>query len=575
MDALTHVWDLNSLFNDDNSTFTFTSDLKKRASAFEANYKGKLCDLSSDTFNLAIKEYEALWEDVGRVMTYAGLSLAADSNKGAFYAKCELSANEVQEHLVFFTIEFCDLPQDVAQKFISACPKYAYYLKLTLDNKKYQLSLKEEKILISLSPLGASAFARLFDEFYSNLHVDFDGKSLSLEEILSLQHNKDRHIRSSAQEAFTKALRDNRLFLTYILNMIRKDLSIHTNLRGYENKEISRHISNQTTQKSVDSLINAVNGAMDLSIRYYKTKAKILGIELKDYDRYAPIAKTSAFYSYKDGLNIVLEALNEFSPIFHKIANDAAQNGWIDSHPRDRKRGGAFSHGSVPSSHPFVMLNHTDNRRDVFTIAHEFGHMIHQELSKKQGYLNMDTPLTTAETASVFSEMILFEKMKKSLSKQELKELYASKLEDIIATLFRQIVMTNFERRIHDLEGELSADDFDNIWLEENERQFKGALELTPNYGAWWSYIPHFIHTPFYCYAYSYGQLLVLALFGLYKRSNKEEFIQTYIKFLESGGSKSPKEMVQAFGFDIESDDFWQIGLAEVRALIEEFEALL
>ena len=275
----------------------------------------------------------------------------------------------------------------------------------------------------------------------------------------------------------------------------------------------------------------------------------------------------------------MLKAFGDFSKEFKDIATKALKKGWVDSHPTPNKRGGAFSHGSVPTAHPYVLLNYTNSRRDVFTIAHEFGHMIHQELSKTQGYLNMDTPLTTAETASVFAEMLLFDTLKKSLSKDELIPLYAGKLEDIFSTLFRQITMTHFERRIHATSDELKAEDFDRIWREENERMFGDSLMLTKNYESWWCYIPHFVHSPFYCYAYSYGQLLVLALFGLYKAQktprNREKFIQKYTEFLSLGGSKSPKELISAFGFNLESDKFWLIGMNEVQKMLMEFKELV
>uniref|UniRef100_UPI0025A51F33 M3 family metallopeptidase n=1 Tax=Helicobacter japonicus TaxID=425400 RepID=UPI0025A51F33 len=313
---------------------------------------------------------------------------------------------------------------------------------------------------------------------------------------------------------------------------------------------------------------------------YYEMKAKLLGLkELKDYDRYAPLETKANELPYDEAIKLVLKAFGQFSKEFKDIALKALRKGWVDSHPTPHKRGGAFSHGSVPSAHPYVLLNYTNSRRDVFTIAHEFGHMIHQELSKTQGYLNMDTPLTTAETASVFAEMLLFDTLKTALSKEELIPLYAGKLEDIFSTLFRQVVMTHFERRIHAQNDELKPEQFDEIWREENERMFGKSLKLSKNYDGWWCYIPHFVHSPFYCYAYSYGQLLVLALFGLYKSQKtprmREKFIQKYTEFLTLGGSKSPKDLIASFGFNLESDKFWLIGMNEVQKMLEEFKELL
>lgn len=579
MKNLEHKWDLGALFADDAAVKNFCEELKIRAKNFEKSYKNSLSTQKISDFPEILAEYETIFSGVSRVMTYAFLEMAADSKRGGFFAECELKCNEIQAHVLFFDIEFCALDPKIAEEIRQSAPKYAYFLENMTAGKKYLLNLDEEKIMLNLAPLGGNAFARLFDEFFSNLKIKFHDKNLSEEEILALGHDGNRATRKEAQEAFTAVLRENSTLLTYILNMIRKDKNIHTTLRHYENKEIARHIGNQISQKSVDSLIASVNDAMDLSVRYYALKGQILNISLEDYDRYAPIVKNTTKFSYETGLSTVLDAFADFSPKFHEIATRAVENGWIDSHPRDGKRSGAFSHGAVPEAHPYVLLNFTGNRRDVFTIAHEFGHMIHQELSKEQGYLNMHTPLTTAETASVFAEMVLFDKMKKELPKEDLREIYASKLEDIIATLFRQIVMTNFERAIHEENGELKTEDFSRIWLRENARMFGDAVHLTQNYALWWSYIPHFVHTPFYCYAYSYGQLLVLALFGLYKSAktpaDQENFKQKYIEFLGSGGSKSPRDLISNFGFDIEDGAFWQVGLREVQKLINEFEALI
>lgn len=322
-------------------------------------------------------------------------------------------------------------------------------------------------------------------------------------------------------------------------------------------------------------MINVVVNNFNLVAKYYGIKSKILGIDkLKDYDRYAPVSSHNEIYSYEDAKDIVIETFMDFSSVCGGIVDRAFRECWVDSHPKNNKRGGAFSHGSVPSSHPYVLLNYTGRRRDVFTIAHEFGHAIHQELSKSMGYLNIDTPLTTAETASVFGEMLLFDKMKQSATNEELVGLYAGKIEDIFATLFRQVVMTNFERRIHAIDGELDVDTLNSIWFEENKKMFGNSLKLTKKYALWWSYIPHFIHSPFYCYAYSYGQLLSLALFGLYK-SGHDGFVDKYIKFLSYGGSKSPKELVGIFGFDIEDANFWQYGINEVAKILDEFSTIV
>lgn len=597
MSELEHRWDLKALCKNDKDADKRLASALKRALSFEKKYKGKLASYI-DKPEKVLNEYEEILEEIGRVMTYAFLCFASNSEYGGFYASLEMRANEVSEHLLFLDLEFCSFDEKAQNRMMKSTQKYAYYLEKLRDKKRHQLSLLEERVLLKTAPVGIDAFSRLFDEFFSKLKVKFKGEEKSEEEILALLHHPDREMRKKAQKKFSAKLDENQMLLTYIFNMVKKDLQITKELRGYEKPESFRHLSNHISQKSVDSLINVVNKNMTLVHRYYALKSEILGYELRDYDRYAPLfykdragkkskkdkkhaledSKSSFYISYADGLKMVLACFKDFCGEFLDIAAKAIKNGWIDSHPRDGKRGGAFSHGAIPSSHPYVLLNHTGNRRDVFTIAHEFGHMIHQELSKIQGYLNHDTPLTTAETASVFAEMLLFDHLKTKLSQDELKEIYAAKLEDIFSTLFRQVVMTNFERRIHDSKEELKSEEFSQIWLEENAKMFGESLKLTQNYGLWWSYIPHFVHSPFYCYAYSYGQLLVLALFGLYKQCNdkqKDQFKKKYINFLSSGGSKSPRDLIKEFGFDVEDSKFWEIGMREVSAMLKEFEELL
>ncbi|WP_297813682.1 M3 family oligoendopeptidase [uncultured Helicobacter sp.] len=574
------LWNLTALFKNKKSLQNTMKESIERARAFEQTYKNNLVNLTPDKFYQSLKNYEKICEELSAIMTYAFLCFASNTKEGAFYADCEMQVNRAQESLLFFDLEFNALSSQKQQEFIQNAQEYKYYLDLLSKNSKHQLSLKEEKILLKTQPVSVDSFKRLFDEHLSHLRftISLNGtqKQVGEEEVLSLLYDKEREVRKMAQESLSVGLKQNLDLLTYIYNVVRKDLKITTELRKYESLEESRHLDNQTTQKSVDSMVKTINDNVGIVEEYYLLKAKILGLDtLYDYDRYAPLCCTEeAEFTYQDSKAIVLETFEEFCPKFYGIAKCAFEEGWVDSHPREYKRGGAFSHSAVPSAHPYLMLNHTNRRRDAFTMAHELGHTIHQTLSYKVGYLNADTPLTTAETASVFAEMLLFEKMKKNLSREQKIELYASKLEDVFATLFRQNVFTNFERLVHLKEGELSSEEFNNLWQEENQKMFGKSVILTPNYRLWWSYIPHFIHTPFYCYAYSYGQLLVFALFGVY-RSNPLDFVTKYEEFLSLGGSKSPKELVGIFGLDIESEDFWQIGMSEVRLLLEGLKEIL
>lgn len=574
--SLKHEWDLGALFANQAECDAYAKHTHKQAISFQARYQSKLATLSPADFHATLRAYEELIERLYRVMTFAFLTFAENTQKGDIYARYELETNQTHALLVFFELEFCDLESKTQQAFIKEATPYGFYLQSLLDSKPYQLSLSAEQALIATSSVGVNAFSRLFDEHLSALKIG--KKKQSEEEVLALLHSPKRSVRKNAQKAFTKSLKHSSQLLVYILNMVRKDLSITTSLRHYPSKEAPRHLSNHISQKSVDSMITLTNKSVSIVHDYYAIKSKLIGFKLKDYDRYAPLfAKNtkSSSIAYADALDLVRNTYMQFSKEFGTIIDKSLQEGWVSSHPMPNKRGGAFSHGSVPSAHPYVLLNWTGNRRDAFTIAHEFGHMIHQELSKRVGVLNHDTPLTTAETASVFGEMLLFDYLKQTLPTHELLPIYAGKLEDIFSTLFRQVVMTNFERAIHAHEGELKAEEFDRIWQEENAKMFGKSVKLTKNYARWWSYIPHFIHSPFYCYAYSYGQLLVLALFGLYKSGACKDFVSKYTKFLAAGGSKSPSELVGIFGFDIEDERFWEIGMQEVRKMLGEFMDLV
>ena len=455
---------------------------------------------------------------------------------------------------------------------------YKYYLIHLQEQAPYKLSEKEEKILMKKELTSFSAFVRLFDEHLSRLKFFFDGKKLTEEEILSKLYSPDRNERKKAQVSLTNGLKPHQELLSFIYNQIKKDWKIeNVEIRGYEDEEAPRHLSNRVSKKSVDALVKTVNENTSIVEEYYNLKKELLGYDkLYDYDRYAPIklTDTSVEISFNEAKEMVLNAFKNFSDKFYEIAKKAFDENWIDVYPSQGKRGGAFSHSATPKAHPYVLLNYTNQRRDVFTLAHELGHAIHQYLAREVGYLNQDTPLTTAETASIFAEMLLFEEIKKSLTKEELIETYASKLEDIFATLFRQIVFTNFERRVHKFD-ELKPEEFNKIWMEENQKMFRNSVYLTKNYEIWWSYIPHFIHSPFYCYAYSYAQLLVLTLFKLYK-DGFENFEEKYIKLLSQGGSLPPKKQFkELFNLDIEDSNFWEKGIEVVKEMVNEFKGLV
>lgn len=565
-------WDLTPLFKNEDE---LKSNLEKNiilSSEFKAVYENNLTNLSIDEFLNSIKKYEELMQNLANMQTYIYLVFAQDTKKSQFYAYYEQECNKIEENLLFFELEICDIDEKKIINFIENAKEYEYYLNNLINNKKHYLSKNEEKIMLHLSNTGANAFSRLFDENMSLMKIKFDGKKISEEEILSKLYNNDRNIRKKAAKKFSKALNKNSFLLTYIFNIVKTEHKTIAKLRNYKSVEQIRHTNNQISQKSVDSLIKTTEENFDLVSKFYKKKKKILGYDkLKDYDRYAPIGKEIKI-NFKQAKEIILQAFGNFCQEFKDIAIQAFNEGWIDVYPKDRKQSGAFSHSATSSAHPYILLNYTNQRRDLFTLAHELGHSIHQKLSYNVSYLNQNTALTTAETASVFAEMLVFDYMKEKLENEELLALYAAKIEDIFATLYRQINFTTFERRIYSFDKELSKEEIDIIWMEESKKMFQDSVILRKDYSSWWSYIPHFIHTPFYCYSYSYAQLLVLALYGLYKSNKCENFTEKYIKMLSLGGSMSPKNLVKIFDFDIEDENFWKIGIKEVKNLVNEFE---
>jgi oligoendopeptidase F len=565
-------WDLTHLFNSIEEADKLLEEAKNEAEEFYS-IKGKLKEFNVFEFQKALNKYIEINEKLSRVMTYIYLQFATDTTKGNLLSKYETIVTNIEENLLFFELEFAKLPEHKQLQFIQHAGVNRLYLETLKKEAKHKLSENEEKILMKKDLTSSSAFSRLFDETISSIKFYWEGKYVSEEEILSKLYSNDRNIRKRAQVSLTQGLKDKQNLFAFIYNQIKKDWQIECELRKYSSAEEPRHISNKASQKSVDALINSANNSMDIVEEYYNIKKELLGYDkLYDYDRYAPLKSIDKKIPFEEAKEMVLECFKNFSPIFYDIAKKAFDERWIDVYPKENKRGGAFSHGATPKAHPYVMLNYTDQIRDVFTLAHELGHAIHQYLAREVGYLNQHTPLTTAETASIFAEMLLFEDMKKRLNKEELISLYANKLEDIFATLYRQIVFTNFERRVHNSE-ELSKEEFNTIWQEENQKMFGNSVILTSNYKIWWSYIPHFIHSPFYCYSYSYAQLLVVSLYGLYK-NGFDNFENRYIEFLKSGGSISPKEQIKKFGKNIDDENFWNEGINIIRGMLNEFKQL-
>lgn len=601
-------WNLGELFANEAEFSGAIDSAAAQAMDFELKFKDKLHALSAEEFLGALELYEGISEQIGKIMSFAHLSFARDTSLGAQQAKAEQACNDISQSLLFFELEFNELDAAKQDEFIAGGGRFRYYLSLLKQRKAHQLSLPQESVLLKTSPVSGEAFSRLFDESMARMSFDFRGQKLGEEEILSLLHSPDREVRKDAAASLSAVLEQNSHLLGYIYNMIKTDLKIRCELRGYDKAEAVMHEENQINIASVDALIAETERSFALVGKFYAKKREILGYDaLYDYDRYAPLGGDESEFSFEQAKQIVLAAFEKFSPKFKQIALIAFERNWIDAMPAQNKQSGAFSHSGSRDTHPFVLLNFTRKRRDVFTLAHELGHAIHQYLSYGVGYFNSFTPLTTAETASVFCEMLVFDYMRENFSnlngsqnlkhaasqdsagscelaardtdtpsqtasdKTALRAMLAAKIEDIFATLYRQIGFTTFERRVHASADELSVDRINELWMEESRKMFAGELILQDHYKSWWSYIPHFVHTPFYCYSYAYAQLLVLALYGLYKSGRLENFVQIYTEFLSLGGSDEPQKLVAKFGFDINKSEFWRIGIEQVAALVDEF----
>lgn len=558
-------WDLSEIFASFNELDDFIKKVDNDCKEFAEIYKDKLDNFKD--FDEVIKKYEAIEENISKIQTFISLNFALDTTKGAMLSKYEQKIDELYEKILFFEIEI-NTNLDI-DNLIANSKNYKYYLKRLKEAKIHQLSLLEEKLLLKTSPVGARAFVRLFEEVTSKFKFEIDKKEISFEELLSLFQSGDRNLRKKANEELHKILEKNSLVLTFILNMIKTDLKITTDIRKYQFPEDIMHSYNQIKKPSVDALINACEENFDISQNYYKEKSKILGFELFEWDRYAPLFKENQKFSFEEAKKIVLDAFMEFDTQFYEIAKKAFDDNWIDVFPKEAKTTGAFSHSGIKSLHPYVLLNYTGTLRDVFTLAHELGHAVHQFLSYKQSYLNSNTPLTTSECASVFAEMLVFSSLLKTSNNK--KALLANKLEDIFATSFRQINFTTFEREIHSFKDELSYDEISTIWLKHSKKMFEGGLKISKDYGNFWSYISHFIHSPFYCYSYAYAQLLVLSIYGIYESGKVNDFAKKYKEILSLAGSLSPEDEMKILGIDINDKFFWNIGLKKIRDLLENF----
>ena len=581
-------WDL-SIFYDSATDPAIQQDLDRlvqMADEYAAKYRGRVAQLDAEEMVDALVEEEAIEDFAGRIGSFAFLNYAtdtADPKLGALVQKITEYNAQLSQKLMFFQLEWKAAPDEQVKKLLAdpTLGKYKHPLETELRSKPYTLSEPEEQILVEKSVTGSSAWVRLFTQITSALRYDFDGEQLTQSQILPKLYDPDREVRRKAADALTAGLKSRAMELTFIFNVLAAEKASDDRLRGYPEWISARNLDNKTSDEVVEALIKAVTANYDLVARHYQLKRILLGYdELFDYDRYAPlpIKAEGEEYSWEQAREIVLSAYKAFSPRMGEIAQRFFDEHWIHAALLPNKRGGAFASPTVPSAHPFVLLNYTGQARDVQTLAHELGHGLHMYLSAEaQGITGLYTPLTTAEMASTFGEMLTFsDLMQKEPDPAARLAMLAQKIEDSFATVFRQVSMNRFEDGLHTArrsEGELSTERISEIWMGTQHAMFEDSVTLRDDYGLWWSYVPHFLATPGYVYAYAFGELLVLALYNLYLKRGAD-FVPQYLDVLAAGDSDYPDKILAQVGVDLTDPAFWNEGLEALKALVDQEEAL-
>ena len=591
MSALEQVrWELGDLLEGEpgdtpeERVTALLDEADKTSAKFAESYEGKVAELDGPGLIVAMTKLADISDRVGRALNYAHLRFAADTADPANGALLQMGserATAIQTKLLFFDLEWAALDDERAEELL-ATPGLEFCAHHLRNERRYRdhlLSAPEERIATELSVTGAGAWSRLFDELTSAIRVDLDGagEPVSLDIALSRLHDPDREARRGTAEAITAALEPGLRTRAYVFNTLLQDKAIKDRLRSYPHWLATRNLSNEASDESVQALVEAVKGRYELARSWYRTKAKLLGVErLADYDRMAAIATDDATIEWEQGRGIVQEAFDSLSPEAGRVVERFFEDRWIDAPPAPDKRGGAFSASTVPAVHPYVMLNYTDRRRDVLTLAHELGHGLHQALAAKRGIFHQDTPLTVAETASVFAEELVFGRLLEAERDPASRlGLLSEAVEGQIATVFRQIAMNQFEDRVHTArraEGELAVERFGELWAETQAELLGDSVEITEGYRSWWSYVPHFIGSPGYVSAYSYGQLLALSVYRLYEERG-DEIVPGYLEMLSAGGSRSPEELGRLVGVDLADPAFWDRGLDLVAGQIEAARA--
>jgi len=584
-------WNLTDLYPSTTSPELETDLVKTdvECKAFEDAYKGKLADLLSGAdagaqLGAAVKRYEAIDDLIGRIASYGSLIYAGDTSdpvRAKFYSDIQERLTNASTHLLFFTLELNRL-DDAALEVAMADPALGHYRPWVEDlrkDKPYQLDDKIEQLFHEKASPSRSAWSRLFDETIASLRFTVNGQELAIEPTLNQMQDPKEEVRRAAGQALAETFSKNLRLFSLITNTLAKDKEISDRWRGFPDVASSRHLANRVEKEVVDAMVEAIRAAYPrLSHRYYALKARWFGKEkLEFWDRNAPLPKVATRdIGWGEARDTVLSAYGAFSPKMAEIAGTFFDKSWIDAPTRPGKSPGAFAHPTVPSAHPFVLLNYQGKPRDVMTLAHELGHGVHQVLAARQGALMAPTPLTLAETASVFGEMLTFRRLlDKAETPQARKIMLAQKVEDMINTVVRQTAFYTFERHVHTerRQGELTSEVLGEIWMKVQTESLGPGINLGAGYETFWTYIPHFIHSPFYVYAYAFGDCLVNSLYAVYEKA-ADGFAERYLEMLSAGGTKHHSELLAPFGLDARDPAFWQTGLSLIDRMITELESL-
>ena len=580
------LWDLSEIYKDikDPMIKNDLKDIRNLSKDFLKKWKGKIKDLNSEEFVDCIDQYQNLNEKIYKIGTHSNLIFATnmeDPEISRYNSSISDEVTEIFSSLIFVTLELSKINDDIINEWVSndEAKHWLPYLTILRKRNPYLLDPLVEEILIEKSATGRSAWVRLFDETSAALRFPFKTEMVSEAEILNYLSDIDPEKRKIAGKSLSQTLEKNKRIFGMILNVISRDRYIEDNKRGFKRIVSSRNLDNDVEDEVVDALVKTVDEAMpQLTHRYYKWKAKQFGKSKIDWwDRNAPLPQTSdRSIEWSEAKSIVLESFASFHPEIARLANLFFENNWIDADVRKGKASGAFAHPSIPSLHPYVLLNYQGKIRDVMTLAHELGHGVHQILAAKNGLLMSETPLTVAETASVFGEMLVFRKLLEESNHEQKKQLLAGKIEDMLNTVARQIGFHQFEVKFHEarIKSELTPDEIGDIWMETQSHAVGPYVNLTEDYKVLWGYIPHFVHTPFYVYAYAFGDSLVNALWHAYQNTDKQSFSEKYIAMLSAGGTKSHNDLLKPFNLSAYDKSFWQKGINMISGLMDELESL-